>query len=64
VKVEGKAIVMNRNKKIGEEEQRIEFLDIDTVLGWGGAGANMSTEIYRKEAAADLFIQASSAHPE
>jgi len=64
VKVEGKAIVTNRTKKMGEDEKRIEFLDIDTVLGWGGVGATMSTEIYRKEAAVDLYIQASSAHPE
>jgi len=56
--------MMNRTRKIEEEETRIEFLDIDTVLGWGVAGASMSTEICTKEAAADLYIQASSAHPE
>ena len=36
VKVEGKAIVINIIKKIGEDKKRIEFLDMDTVLGWGG----------------------------
>jgi len=36
VKVEGRAIVISRIKKIGEDEKRIEFLDMDTVLGWGG----------------------------
>ena len=56
--------MMNRTRKIEEEETRIEFLDIDTVLGWGVAGASMSTEICTKEAAADLYIQASSVHPE
>jgi len=39
-------------------------LVIDTVLGWGWVGANMSTKIHRKETAADLYIQASSLHPE
>jgi hypothetical protein len=64
VRVEGKAVVISRQEKIGEDEKRLEFLDVDTVLGWGHVGASMSTEIYRKEAAADLYIQASSAHPE
>jgi len=64
VRVEGKAVVISRHEKIGEDEKRLEFLDVDTVLGWGHVGASMSTEIYRKEAAADLYIQASSAHPE
>jgi hypothetical protein len=39
-------------------------LDIDTVLGWGGVGVSMSTAIYRKEAASDFVIQATSAHSE
>jgi len=56
VKVEGKAIVINIIKKIGEDKKRIEFLDMDTVSGWGGVGESMSTKIYRKEAAADLYI--------
>ena len=47
MKVEGKAIVTNRTKKMGEDEKRIEFWDIDTVLGWSGVGATMSTEIWR-----------------
>jgi len=34
VTVEGKAVVMNRTRKIGEDE-KMEFLDIDTVIGWG-----------------------------
>ena len=64
VKLEGKAIVTNRTRKMREDENRIEFLNVDTVLGWRGVGAIMSTEIYRKEAAVDLYIQANSAHPE
>jgi len=56
VTVEGKTAVINKIRKIAEKENRIDSLHIDTVLGWGGAGASMSMEIYKKDAAADVYI--------
>lgn len=51
--------------ELGEKEKCIEFLDVNTKLGWDKKGrVKVETGIYRKEAAANLYIQASSAHPE
>jgi len=36
IRVEGKGIVSNRKRKAGEKEKKIEFININTELGWGG----------------------------
>ena len=44
--------------------KKIEFLDINTELGWGGKGLKIETRTYRKDAVADMYIQPKSAHLE
>ena len=62
--MEGRGIVSNTKRKAGEKEKKIGCLYINTELGWEGKGSRMETGIFRKETAADMYIQGGSAHPE
>ena len=46
-----------------EREQGIEFLDILIEMGWEEGRRQMITGVFRKKAAADLYLEASSSHP-
>ena len=46
-----------------EGEQGIEFLDILIEMGWEEGRRQMITGVFRKKAAADLYLEASSSHP-
>ena len=74
VKVEGKFIaagVTNMEYKCSGRtgqrelgrEQNIEFLDILIEMGWERGRRQMITGVFRKKAAADLYLEASSSHP-
>ena len=74
VKVEGKFIAAGVTDvghtcsgKTGQrelgKEQSIEFLDILIELGWEESRRQMITGVFRKKAAADLYLEASSSHP-
>ena len=74
VKVEGKFIaagVTNMEYKCSGRtgqrelgrEQSIEFLDILIEMGWEQGRRQMITGVFRKKAAADLYLEASSSHP-
>ena len=45
------------------KEQSIEFLDILIEMGWEEGKRQMITGVFRKKAAADLYLEASSSHP-
>ena len=74
VKVEGKFIAAGitdveykcsgkTGQKELEKEQSIEFLDILIEMGWEEGRRQMITGVFRKKAAADLYLEASSSHP-
>ena len=74
VKVEGKFIAAGVTDvghtcsgKTGQrelgKEQSIEFLDILIEMGWEESRRQMITGVFRKKAAADLYLEASSSHP-
>ena len=74
VKVEGKFIAAGitdvTHKCSGQtgqaelgKEQSIEFLDILIEMGWEEGKRQMITGVFRKKAAADLYLEASSSHP-
>jgi len=44
------------------QEESVEYLDVEIVLT-GQSEMRLETGIYRKEAAANMYIQANSAHP-
>ena len=49
----------------GAKQASIEYLDVDTHLGWGKGGwLELETGIFRKKAAADNYLHFNSAHPE
>jgi hypothetical protein len=71
IKVEGKGVWMGMAKeqweemKVGDEEgPGVEYLDLWLRLEQGEGGRlQIRTSIFRKAAAADLYLHASSAHP-
>ena len=64
VKVEGKGFRIQRTRVKGAKNQGVEFLDIYNHATWDEEGGiHMETGIFRKEAAADMYILESSAHP-
>jgi len=52
---------MRKRKKVTQEES-VEYLDVEIVLT-GQSEMRLETGIYRKEAAAEMYLQANSAHP-
>ena len=73
IKVEGKYVMMSKTKKEGVIEKSegvvegegvsVEYLDVDTALGWNDRGnLHLETSVFRKEAAADSYIHFTSAH--
>ena len=64
VKVEGKGFRIQRTRAKGAKNQGVEFLDIYNDARWDEEGGiHIETGIFRKEAAADMYILESSAHP-
>jgi len=57
-----KGISSMRKREKETQEQSVEYLDVEIVLT-GQSEMRLETGIYRKEAAADMYIQANSAHP-
>jgi len=50
-----------RKREKETQEESVEYLDVEIVLTWQSE-MRLETGIYRKEAAADMYIQANSAH--
>jgi len=50
-----------RKREKETQEESVEYLDVEIVLT-GQSEMRLETGIYRKEAAADMYIQASLAH--
>jgi len=57
-----KGISSMRKREKETQEESVEYLDVEIVLT-GQSEMRLETGIYRKEAAADMYIQANSAHP-
>ena len=57
-----KGISSMRKREKETLEESVEYLDVEIVLK-GQSVMSLETGIYRKEAAADMYIQANSAHP-
>jgi len=57
-----KGITSMRKREKETQEESVEYLDFEIVLT-GQSEMRLETGIYRKEAAADMYIQANPAHP-
>jgi len=57
-----KGISSMRKREKETQEESVEYLDVEIVLT-GQSEMRLETGTYRKEAAADMYIQANSAHP-
>jgi len=62
IKVGGKGISSKRSREKRTRDESVEYLDVEIVLT-GQSEMRLETGIYRKDAAADMYIQADSAHP-
>jgi len=57
-----KGISSMRKREKETQDESVEYLDVEIV--WTGQSEiRLETGIYRKEAAADMYIQANSSHP-